>query len=132
MLGLSGNVATDGKPYTTLSYANGMGYYNTFSDGVRQDLSTLDFSNPDLQYMSTVPRDAETHGGDDVGVYASGPWSHLFVGNYEQNNIPITMAFAAKIGPYADDTIVLKCSGCTTVQISIAMILVTVFGLMFF
>lgn len=132
MLGLSGNVGTDGKPYTTISYANGMGYYNTFSDGGRQDISALDFTNPDLQYMSTVPRDSETHGGDDVGVYALGPWSHLFVGNYEQNNIPIAMAFAAKIGPYVDTTVEQKCSGATIAQISLAMVLFTVLRLMFF
>jgi hypothetical protein len=42
----------------------------------------------------------ETHGGDDVAVYASGPHSHLFVGNYEQNNIPYLISFAAKIGEY--------------------------------
>jgi alkaline phosphatase len=31
-------------------------------------------------------------GGDDVGIYASGPMSHLFTGHYEQNNIPLLMA----------------------------------------
>lgn len=54
--------------------------------------------------MSTAPRNSETHGGDDVGVYASGPWSHLFIGAYEQSNIPVAMAYAAKIGPYVEDT----------------------------
>lgn len=52
--------------------------------------------------MSSVPVVDETHGGDDVGVYASGPWSHLFIGTYEQSNIPVAMAFAAKIGMYAE------------------------------
>lgn len=46
-----------------------------------------------------VPKKDETHGGDDVTVYASGPWSHLFTGNYEQSFIPHAEAFAAQIGP---------------------------------
>lgn len=40
----------------------------------------------------------ETHGGDDVGVFARGPWSHLFSGVYEQNTIPHLIGFAACIG----------------------------------
>ena len=81
-----------------------MGFYNTYVDGTRKDVSSLYFSDPNLAYMATVPRDVNSHGGDDVGVYASGPWSHIFTGTYEQNNIPVAMAFAAKIGPYAEGT----------------------------
>lgn len=40
----------------------------------------------------------ETHGGDDVGIFAMGPHSHLFSGVYEQNMIPHLCAFAACIG----------------------------------
>lgn len=42
---------------------------------------------------------SETHGGEDVAVYARGPWAHLFSGNYEQALIPHAMAYAARIGP---------------------------------
>lgn len=68
-----------------------------------------------------VPRDSETHSGDDVGVYASGPWSHLFVGNYEQNIIPVAMAFASKIGPYSDKDDDDECDGAATIQISLTL-----------
>lgn len=70
--------------------------------------------------MATAPRNSETHGGDDVGVYASGPWSHLFIGSYEQSNIPIAMAYAAKIGPYvaeSDET----CSGGVALKLPIVV-----------
>ncbi|CAG9103079.1 unnamed protein product [Plutella xylostella] len=40
----------------------------------------------------------ETHGGEDVAVFARGPWAHLFTGNYEQNYLPHALAFAACIG----------------------------------
>jgi len=47
-----------------------------------------------------VPLDSESHAGDDVGIYATGPWNHIFSGTVEQTAIPINMAYAAKIGPY--------------------------------
>lgn len=40
----------------------------------------MDFSNKDFQYPATVPLDMESHGGEDVAVFAIGPWSHLFTG----------------------------------------------------
>lgn len=97
--------ATDKLPYLVLSYANGMSYYNTYdSTGIRIDLSKSDLKNSRFEYIATVPNKNETHGGEDVGIYASGPQSELFVGNYEQSYIPVLMAYSAKIGPYAERT----------------------------
>lgn len=45
-------------------------------------------------YPSLVPLDSETHGGEDVPVYASGPYQHLFTASYEQNVVPHLMAYA--------------------------------------
>lgn len=45
-----------------------------------------------------MPLQTETHGGDDVAVYASGPWAHIFSGNYEQSVIPYMAAYASCIG----------------------------------
>lgn len=105
ILGLSDSLGSDNLPYPTLSYANGMGFYNTYdTTGARQDMTNTNFSDPYLAHMAMVGLETEVHGGDDVGVYASGPWSHLFTGNYEQNNIPVAMAYAARIGPYATST----------------------------
>lgn len=94
----------DGLPFTTLSYANGMGYYYTYNEnGSRIDPSIYNYSNPFHRYAATIPLLSETHGGEDVGIYASGPESHLFIGNYEQSYIPILMAHAARIGPFAPE-----------------------------
>ncbi|KAH8321852.1 hypothetical protein KR067_006605 [Drosophila pandora] len=99
--GLAQN-ADDGLPYTTLSYANGPGYYNGYNrvEG-RAKLKAKFLDDADYQYPTLVPLDAETHGGDDVAVYASGPYAQYFSGTYEQSNIPALMARAAGIGPYA-------------------------------
>ncbi|GIY68930.1 alkaline phosphatase [Caerostris extrusa] len=45
----------------------------------------------------------DTHGGEDVPVYAHGPMAHLFRGVLEQTYIPHAMAYAACIGPQRDD-----------------------------
>lgn len=100
----------DFLPYATLSYANGPGFEKSFENGKRVDLKTLDMTNHKFQYPSTVPLKKDTHGGEDVGVWASGPMAHLFSGNYEQNTIPLIMAYALKVGPYADEE---KCASCT-------------------
>lgn len=45
-----------------------------------------------------VPLSSETHGGDDVAIYAIGPQAHLFQGVYEQHYIAHVMGYAACIG----------------------------------
>ena len=106
ILGFAEKSDEDDKPYLTLSYANGPGYDNTFNAkrSSRLDLTNFDYHNPEFQRSATVPLLDDTHGGEDVGVYASGPWSHLFTGTYEQNVIPLLMAYAAQIGPYDKGT----------------------------
>lgn len=104
VLGNGGN-GQDALPYQTLSYANGPGYDQTYlNTGVRRDYRSDDIYLPTRRYAATVPLESETHGGEDVGIYASGPQSHLFVGNYEQNNIPVIMAYIADIGPYYENS----------------------------
>ena len=51
------------------------------------------------RFPGTLPRSEETHGGDDVGIWAVGPWAHLYQGSLEQHVIPHIMAYASCIGP---------------------------------
>ncbi|XP_050350529.1 membrane-bound alkaline phosphatase-like [Nymphalis io] len=89
--------ASDNLPYSTLSYANGPGY-KPHADFQRHNLMLDDMNNLNYTYPSLVPLPRETHGGEDVAVFAKGPWSHLFSGNYEQNFIPHAIAYASCIG----------------------------------
>lgn len=52
----------------------------------------------EYKFPAMVPLSSETHGGDDVGVFASGPWAHLLSGVIEQNVIPHVMAYASCVG----------------------------------
>lgn len=98
ILGVSGSSHDKGKsPYTTLSYANGPGG-PSLTDGRRLNITEEMLTNKDFQYPKLVPLKYETHGGDDVALFAYGPWSHLFSGMYEQNVIPHIIGYAACIG----------------------------------
>ena len=44
-------------------------------------------------------RESETHGAEDVVVYARGPMSHLFHGTHEQTYISHVMMYASCVGP---------------------------------
>ncbi|KAH8378951.1 hypothetical protein KR009_002264 [Drosophila setifemur] len=104
ILSLAPNLADDELPFTILSYANGPGFADTFSDKIgRVDLSHVDTTQPEFEFQAMVPLSSENHGAEDVGVFASGPFEHLFTGNYEQSSIPAMLAHAANIGPFAKD-----------------------------
>ena len=90
--------ASDGAPYTTLSYANGLGYHvgvggdNVYAMPVQigrfADMTNVDTTDPNFHQEATVPlASSETHAGEDVAIYAAGPGSHLFQGVLEQNVI---------------------------------------------
>ena len=57
----------------------------------------------DFSYLqpSGQPIKSETHGGDDVGIWAVGPMSHLFHSTHEQSYIAHVMSYSACIGPHA-------------------------------
>jgi alkaline phosphatase len=80
-----------GMPHTTLGYANGPGYRGP---GARPDLTAIDTAAPDYQQEATVPLESETHGGEDVAIFAGGPLAHLFRGVLEQHVIYHVMAEA--------------------------------------
>lgn len=108
-----GSMAADGMPYTTLSYANGPGACRETGrdaddkpvfDCARYDLTGVDTGAPDFRQQSLVPLYSETHGGEDVAAFASGPGANLISGVMEQNELFHVMARALGLveGPNAD------------------------------
>ncbi|XP_063705260.1 membrane-bound alkaline phosphatase-like [Culicoides brevitarsis] len=98
IFGTTSKKAEDGLESLFLSYANGKGYKtHVKGEGGRVDPEFLPRPS-DFRYPGTVPKDSETHGGEDVGVYAGGPWAELFTGVIEQHSLPHLMAYAACIG----------------------------------
>jgi alkaline phosphatase len=108
------DLAADGKPYATLSYANGGGYRTarptlTASTSIlpvtpaagQADVNILDTMNPNFIQEATVPTGfgSETHAAEDVAIYAKGPRAYLFQGTQEQSYIYQVMAKALGITP---------------------------------
>jgi alkaline phosphatase len=101
------SLAVDNLPYTTLGYANGRGHRHlgleTDADECydgpvfagRANLTGLDTTQPGFFQESLVPLTSETHSGEDVAIYASGPGAHLISGSNEQTIIFHVMNHAA-------------------------------------
>lgn len=87
----------DGYPYLTLSYANGPSIHLG-----RTNLTGMDPESDDFQQPVPIPMELETHGGEDVAVYAVGPMSHLLHGVKEQHYVAHAMAYASCVGVNKD------------------------------
>jgi alkaline phosphatase len=107
-----------GLPFTTLSYANGPGYTGASPEqregpkkfphlptgyrGIRKgrpDLSKIDVQNSSYLQEATVPARNETHAGEDVPIYATGPGAWLIHGVQEQSYVYYAMREALGWGP---------------------------------
>lgn len=75
-------LAKDEKPYTSANYRNGPGAQKA---DMRAEISLVESLKPNYKQQSLVPLNSETHGGEDVALYAVGPWSHLFASTMEQH-----------------------------------------------
>ena len=96
-------LAADGQPYTTLGYANGLGFMDlaeqTNADAGyghsaehghhvgRADLTSVNTQAPGFHQEATVPLGSETHAGEDITLHANGPGAHLAQGVMEQSNV---------------------------------------------
>ena len=87
--GNSPRLAGDGLPYTTLGYINGRGQ--------RTDLTDVDTAEESYRSEALVPLSSETHGGEDVPIYAVGAGSDLVRGVMEQHVIFHVMMEASKM-----------------------------------
>jgi alkaline phosphatase len=105
-----------GKPHTTLGYGSGRGYTGataTLPEGPkkfpasgltlkgitkgRPDLNAVDTTDPDYLQEAAIPLADETHGGEDVAIFATGPNAYLIRGSMEENWIFYVMADAMRL-----------------------------------
>ena len=89
--------ASDGMPYTTVGYTNGLGFrdlgtetdsdkgYNYDIATGRVDLTNVDTTSAGYHQEAVIPLSSETHSGEDVALHATGPGSQLAQGVVEQN-----------------------------------------------
>ncbi|XP_055842325.1 alkaline phosphatase, tissue-nonspecific isozyme-like [Episyrphus balteatus] len=93
-------IAADGLPYMALNYVTGPGFKSHYDSNKRQRIDPTSTNGKEIHanWPTAVPQTGAAHGGEDVAVYASGPWAHLFTGVFEQNTIPHMLAYALCIG----------------------------------
>ena len=104
-------LGSDGIQFPILNYAQGPGFAQHITvDNSSNTISRLNVTGKQDSYQSfsfqnptAIPRKKEPHGGDDVGIFAIGPFAHLFHSVHEQSYIGYVMAYSACIGPYKDD-----------------------------
>ncbi len=73
----------DGKPYTTLGYHNGPNVREADSPALSDNMVQA----PDFRQQTAVNLNSETHSGEDVPLYATGPGSENVRGVMEQDEI---------------------------------------------
>lgn len=110
-----------GLPFTTLSYANGPGYTGASPEqpegpkkfphmptgyrGIRKgrpDLSHVEVESPSHLQEATIPTRNDTHAGEDVPIYATGPGAWRIHGVQEQSYVYYVMREALGWGPKTD------------------------------
>ena len=91
------SLAADDMPYTTVGYANGLGFrnlgdetdadasYTSAAVAGRVELNGVDTTTPGFHQEATVPMGSETHAGEDISLHAKGPGAQLAQGVIEQN-----------------------------------------------
>ncbi len=89
-------LAKDGKPYTTLHFANGPGA-PVNGNARNQDWDHTDTLAAEYHQAALVPLESETHGGEDVAVFAGGPNAHLIHGVQEQSYLFYVMKDAFRL-----------------------------------
>jgi len=83
----------DGKPYTTLSYGNGPNVRELDTPA----LTDNKVQSEDFQQQTTVRLSSETHSGEDVPLYATGPGAHRVRGVMDQHELHKVMLQALNL-----------------------------------
>jgi alkaline phosphatase len=109
-IGNDGNPEADvkrdrnGEPMTTLNYTSGKGYKegtivtkNGKQVRERVDQSKVDTTDPDYLQEAMIPLGDETHGGEDVAIFATGAGAYLIRGSMEESWIYYVMAEAMRL-----------------------------------
>ncbi|WP_341503299.1 alkaline phosphatase [Gallaecimonas sp. GXIMD4217] len=103
----------NGMPYTAVGYYNGMGFaefgagdnrYGMDIDVGRKDLHGVNVQHPDFHQEALIPKDSESHAGEDVAVFARGPGAALVQGTNEQSLVFHVMNHAADLVGRAEAT----------------------------
>ncbi|BHF58758.1 hypothetical protein SprV_0100171300 [Sparganum proliferum] len=108
-----GNKVLDKRGLVPVAYMNGPGAkVNQSRDNLNEvDEATLQSSNYAQQALA--PLQWSTHSGEDVGVYAHGPFSWMFHRTVDNTFIAQTMKYAMCVEPFTEEK---HCDGCANLR----------------
>lgn len=103
--GQGNSLSEDGKPYTSLLYGDGP---SAWVNGSRPDITNVNTEDAEYTQQAVVKHKVESHGSEDVPIYAVGPGAHLFHSTHEQSYVAHVIKYSLCIGPYAKLNICLN------------------------
>ncbi|CAG9123030.1 unnamed protein product [Plutella xylostella] len=118
-----------GPDYTTLTYGTGGPGAIQYSVKVddnnktsveRRDPNLDDTEDFEYEQIAAAAAIEAYHGGDDVAIYARGPYSHLFHNVHEQHYVYHVISYAARLGQYASSQETVRASCVLTAAILFA------------
>uniref|UniRef100_A0A8C6RTY9 Alkaline phosphatase n=1 Tax=Nannospalax galili TaxID=1026970 RepID=A0A8C6RTY9_NANGA len=119
IFGLAPRSAQDDKSYTSILYGNGPGY--VLNSGNRPNVTETESGDKTYRQQAAVPLSSETHGGEDVAIFARGPQAHLVHGVQEQSYVAHVMAFAGCLEPYTDCRLAPPADQSSPAQLSLPL-----------
>lgn len=109
--GSTGETTAEGLQESILSYADGQGAKTMRPSAdpkvqgscEMKDLDDDAMKDWEFKHPAILYRYDEHHGGDDVGLWATGPMAYLFHKNHEQNYVAHVVGYSLCMGPYKDE-----------------------------
>lgn len=101
----------DKKGLTPIVYSSGPAAKVNES---RKNVNDANVNDMEYRQSSLVPLYASTHAGEDVGVYAAGPFSYLFHSTIDNTFIAHAMKYAMCLRPYEKESHCLPKSAAPT------------------
>uniref|UniRef100_A0A0X3NWQ7 Alkaline phosphatase n=1 Tax=Schistocephalus solidus TaxID=70667 RepID=A0A0X3NWQ7_SCHSO len=108
-----GSKVLDQRGLVPVAYMNGPG---AKINQTREDLNKVDeatLQGTDYRQQALAPLRWSTHGGEDVGIYAQGPFSWMFHRTVDNTFIAQTMKYAMCVEPYTTEK---HCNYCASLQ----------------
>lgn len=84
-------------------YMSGPGAKNNATRVNLNSLTEAELLDKEYQQQALIPIGWATHGGDDVGVFANGPFSYLFHATVDNTFVAQAMKYAMCAPPYTNE-----------------------------
>lgn len=125
---VKGNETLDEKGMQPIGYMSGPGAKVNETRDFVWNMTDETLFGKDTQLQALIPIGWATHGGDDVAVYANGPFSYLFHKTIDNTFVAQAMKYAMCAPPFNREPFCAACSLKASLSILISVLLWTCFN----